>query len=590
MILLKLKNRLIFGFTCLIILTSVVGFLSLFQILSLNENTNKLANTHMVVGEESREMEFHADYMVHMMHHYIEGTTTGTHEAFNSHTTDFDASLTILESLVHENEAELTDIRSHFTSITSLVSSNNTGIFDLMDSIWSISEEIHTNFPGWLHDLDDLISQEISIDMILNASALKYRFDYQVHMMHHYMEGTVEGTPQKFADNGQIFDNCITALLAGGNNATLVSDINTWHISFEALLETTDTGLFDLYDEMQNNSDQIHIEYPELKADILEIITQLDNRIAVSITVAENAVSSALIIVIALLCITIAFGAGVGITTIRATVRPINQLVNTSDSLAKGDLTIDIGDIKENKDEVGVLSRSFDIMVKNLRDIISSSQDVSVNVSNIATELSASSSEVNAATEEISSSTQEVSANTQGQVNSLIDINKMANEIKEHSQEVKESSKNINNIMDIITSISDQTNLLALNASIEAGRAGEQGRGFAVVADEVRKLAEESQNAVSDTAVKIEEITTRIEKTVELITVITEDIERTTVSGQENSRALEGISASSEQQTASMEEITATANRLGTLAENLTEKLSAFKIQKEQNKEQFITK
>jgi len=584
---LKLRNRLVIGFTCLIVLTSVVGFLSLSQIMSLNANTNQLANTHMVVGEESREMEFHADYMVHMMHHYVEGTTTGTRDAFDSHTTDFDASLQILETLVPGNEAELLEIRSRFTSITSLVS-NNTGIFDIMDSVWDISDEIHEDFPGWLQDIDDLISQEVDIDMILNASALKYHFDYQVHMMHHYIEGTVEVTRQKFANTGTNFENCVSALLAGSNNVSLVSDIDLWHTHFEALLETADTGLFDLIDQMQTNSDQVHIEYPELKADVIEIITQLDTRIEASIRTAENAVSFALIIVIVLLCITIVFGAVVGITTIRATVRPINKLVDTSDDISKGDLTKDIGDIKDNKDEIGVLSRSFDTMVKNLRDIISSSQDVSVNVSNIATELSASSSEVNAASEEISSSTQEVSANTQDQVNSLINLNKMANEIQEHSQEVKESSKSINNIMDIITSISEQTNLLALNASIEAGRAGEQGRGFAVVADEVRKLAEESQNAVSETAVKIEEITTRIDKTVELIKVITEDIKRTTVSSQENSKALEGISASSEQQTASMEEISSTANKLGTLAEDLNDQLKVFKIQKEEIKEQII--
>ncbi|KKM27225.1 hypothetical protein LCGC14_1576870, partial [marine sediment metagenome] len=221
-----------------------------------------------------------------------------------------------------------------------------------------------------------------------------------------------------------------------------------------------------------------------------------------------------------------------------------------------------------------VISRRFTKPFIQLDKVVSASSEVSVNVSNIATELAASSNEVNAASEEIASTTQEVSQNTQSQVDSLIEINKMAEEISEFSHEVMASAKDINKIMDLITSISDQTNLLALNASIEAGRAGEHGRGFAVVADEVRKLAEQSQNAVIETADKIEEITLKIEKSVKLIGNITVDIKGVTSSGEENSRAIEGISASTEQQTASMEEINSTANKLGLMAEELKEQLA----------------
>ena len=221
-----------------------------------------------------------------------------------------------------------------------------------------------------------------------------------------------------------------------------------------------------------------------------------------------------------------------------------------------------------------VISRRFTKPFIQLDKVVSASSEVSVNVSNIATELAASSNEVNAASEEIASTTQEVSQNTQNQVQSLIEINKMAGEISAFSHEVMASTKDINKIMELITNISDQTNLLALNASIEAGRAGEHGRGFAVVADEVRKLAEQSQNAVIETADKIEEITLKIEKSVKLIGNITVDIKGVTSSGEENSRAIEGISASTEQQTASMEEINSTANKLGLMAEELKEQLA----------------
>ena len=64
----------------------------------------------------------------------------------------------------------------------------------------------------------------------------------------------------------------------------------------------------------------------------------------------------------------------------------------------------------------------------------------------------------------------------------------------------------VNEILEMaesINAISKQTNLLALNAAIEAARAGEQGKGFAVVAEEVRKLAEQSSLAVAEIQSKV---------------------------------------------------------------------------------------
>ncbi len=179
---------------------------------------------------------------------------------------------------------------------------------------------------------------------------------------------------------------------------------------------------------------------------------------------------------------------------------------------------------------IGIEYKLINIM-DSMEGVLKAGTVASINVANIATELAASASEVNAASEEIASTTQDISRD---------------------AQDVMASSTDIRKIMHIITSISDQTNLLALNASIEAGRAGEHGRGFAVVANEVRKLAEESKNAVLDTAQQIDVIINKIQAT---------------------SASMEGISASTEEQTASMEEITATANRLGSLAEDLKENL-----------------
>ena len=63
-----------------------------------------------------------------------------------------------------------------------------------------------------------------------------------------------------------------------------------------------------------------------------------------------------------------------------------------------------------------------------------------------------------------------------------------------------------------IDAIAEQTNLLALNAAIESARAGEAGKGFAVVAEEVRKLAEQSSLTVSEIQDKIDAVLTSVGK------------------------------------------------------------------------------
>ena len=354
--------------------------------------------------------------------------------------------------------------------------------------------------------------------------------------VYEYVSNQDAETRDEFNASLTLFDTCVNNIdlfYDGHANETqidaLLLEIETHHVNFSNLAIAPGDGVFDDYDHMNAKIDTVNVTFEELVGDLNALDLEVDAHIESNKAAASRAITTSYIVIISVIVAAVVLGIAVAVPTVRGILKVTNSMEN----------------------------------------VLKAGTEASVNVSNIATELAASASEVNAATEEIASTTQEVSQNTQSQVNSLVDINKMANDISSYSHEVMTSTKDINKIMDLITNISDQTNLLALNASIEAGRAGEHGRGFAVVADEVRKLAEESQKAVGETGDKIEEITGKIKKSVDLIAGITVDIEGVTAAGEENSRAMEGISASSEQQTASMEEITSTANKLGNLAEDL---------------------
>lgn len=262
---------------------------------------------------------------------------------------------------------------------------------------------------------------------------------------------------------------------------------------------------------------------------------------------------------------------------IRDVAQNATRLTESSTNLSDISGEMSVG-AEQTTDKARTVSGSAEEMSDNMNSVASAMQQASSSVQFVAS----AAEEMTATINEIVQSTEKAHASTN---EAVVEAEKASTQVGDLGQAAQEIGK----VVEAITEISEQVNLLSLNATIEAARAGEAGKGFAVVANEIKELARQTTNATGEiksrveiiqsstkgTVFQIEHITKIVNEVNEIVGLIASSMEEQAITTKEISgniaQASQGINTVNENVSQSNTAVSTIASEIGEVSQSASE-------------------
>lgn len=517
------------GFFTVVVITALLGILSILNMEKLNDNSTDLTDRWMINLELINEINYLTEHISVLQHQYVlEPNNSEMKEIENNFTTTFSE----LDKKIEEYDGRIT-------------LEENRKNFDEFKKKWNEYKRMNGEFLELGKNVNILQgfkgNQAQKLEELLKKSDGVYK-DMQ-ETLNALKQLNHDGAVQTDDENNQVFASSIkivisfliVGLLAGVAIALVVSrSISKPLKTVRQDVEQVADGNLALEDVTVKNRDEIGQlvqAFNKMKNNLREIIqgmSQSSEQLAAS---SEELSASA-----------------------EETTAATNQVATSITDVTQ---TIELQGVKteESAEVIGEIVNGI-VQIAENASIVSESTMETMNQANIGSEY----------IEKVTS-----------QMNTIYQANIETNNVM---QSLEKRSNEIGQIIMLITDIADQTNLLALNAAIEAARAGEQGKGFAVVADEVRKLAEESRKSAGQISEIIMAIQQETVKAAEMMSngnveVINgkELVGETRKTFLEILKLIENSNAGVQELSAISEEMSASAQQVGVAVEEV-EKLA----------------